>query len=153
MPNHVHVVIEPHARLPKITKSIKGFTARAANKIPSRTGEPFWQDESYDRLIGNPEERNRIIRYIERNPVSAGLVERPEEWAWSSAAGLNEHRQECLCHNSQTHRKPPGPLSVGTLTAAAAGCAARAGRPRCASSSMARSIGIRTTPFGRSTQP
>src|SRR5207244_4348221 len=27
-----------------------------------------------------------ILRYIERNPVRAGLVERAEDWPWSSAA-------------------------------------------------------------------
>jgi putative transposase len=39
MPNHVHAVISPTAPLPRITKSIKGFTARQANQILGRTGE------------------------------------------------------------------------------------------------------------------
>jgi REP element-mobilizing transposase RayT len=42
MPNHVHILIEPKASLPKITRSIKTFTARKANEILGRTGEPFW---------------------------------------------------------------------------------------------------------------
>ena len=86
MPNHVHVVVEPHAPMARITKSIKGFTARRANTILGRTGERFWQDESYDHWIRNAEERNRIVRYTECNPVAAGMVETPEEWRWSSAS-------------------------------------------------------------------
>ena len=87
MPNHVHVVLEPLAPAPRITKSIKGLTARAANQILNRTGVPFWMDESYDRWVRDAEERNKIVRYTERNPVAAGLVERVEDWPWSSAAG------------------------------------------------------------------
>jgi putative transposase len=50
-----------------------------------RTGQPFWQDESYDRLVRNGEEFGRIQRYIENNPVATCLVARPEEYLWSSA--------------------------------------------------------------------
>jgi REP element-mobilizing transposase RayT len=85
MPNHVHAVIEPLVPVVKITKSIKGFTSRGVNRILKRTGEPLWQDETYDRWIRGPEERNRIIRYVEENPVAAGLVETAEQWRWSSA--------------------------------------------------------------------
>jgi REP element-mobilizing transposase RayT len=85
MPNHVHVVLSPKTSLPRITKSIKGFTARKANAILGRTSEPFWQDESYDHWARNESELQKIIGYVERNPVSSGLVERIEEWPWSSA--------------------------------------------------------------------
>ncbi|HEX8847496.1 MAG TPA: hypothetical protein VF791_22830, partial [Pyrinomonadaceae bacterium] len=67
------------------TKTIKGFTAREANKLLNLTGQPFWQDESYDRWVRDETELKRIIRYIEHNPVSAGLVAKPEDWPWSSA--------------------------------------------------------------------
>jgi REP element-mobilizing transposase RayT len=86
MSNHVHVLIWPKALLPEITKAIKGFTAREANRILGRTGEKFWQDESFDHAIRNEESFYRIVRYIERNPVKAGLVQRAEDWPWSSAA-------------------------------------------------------------------
>jgi putative transposase len=86
MPNHVHSVIQPCAPVSKVTKSIKGFTGREANLILGRTGERFWQDESYDHWIRNEDEWNRIVRYTERNPVAAGLVETAEQWPWSSAS-------------------------------------------------------------------
>jgi REP element-mobilizing transposase RayT len=85
MINHVHILIDPKARLQKITKSIKSFSARQANAILQRTGEPFWQEESYDRWVRGPGQMGKIVQYIEQNPVTAGLVERPEDWRWSSA--------------------------------------------------------------------
>jgi len=87
MPNHVHAVVEPLEAVSKITKSIKGFTARTANELLRRTGEPFWQSETYDHWIRNGREWERIIAYTEDNPVKAGLAQTPEEWPWSSAAG------------------------------------------------------------------
>ena len=86
MSNHAHILIWPKALLYRITKSIKGYTARECNKLLDRTGETFWQDESFDHAVRSEEEFYRIKSYIERNPVKAGLVERPEEWPWSSAA-------------------------------------------------------------------
>ena len=49
MPNHVHLLITPRAPLSKLMQSLKRFTAREANRILGLTGQPFWQDESYDR--------------------------------------------------------------------------------------------------------
>jgi REP-associated tyrosine transposase len=85
MPNHVHVVLEPDLDLARITKLVKGRTARAANQILRRTGKYFWQDESFDHWVRSSPEFERIWAYIERNPVKAGFVQRPEDWKWSSA--------------------------------------------------------------------
>jgi REP element-mobilizing transposase RayT len=84
MPNHVHLLITPRVELPKIMHSVKGFTAREANRLLGRTGLPFWQKESFDHWIRNNREFERIRAYIERNPVTAGLVASPEEYCWSS---------------------------------------------------------------------
>jgi putative transposase len=86
MANHVHVLLAPIAPLAQITQQIKGATARQANLILGRTGAPFWQNESFDLWIRKPEEWQKIRSYIERNPVAAGLVQRPEDWPWSSAS-------------------------------------------------------------------
>ena len=86
MANHVHVLLWPRAPLEKITRAVKGFTARQANKLLGRTGKRFWQEESYDHWIRREEEFQRISAYIESNPVSAGLVKKPEDWLWSSAS-------------------------------------------------------------------
>ena len=86
MANHVHVLLTPIAPLPQITHLVKGSTARRANLILGRTGSRFWQDESFDHWIRNPSEWQKVRAYIERNPVAAGLVTRPEDWPWSSAS-------------------------------------------------------------------
>ncbi len=91
MANHVHVLATPreisgkYAPLRLITQGLKGYTSRQANRILKRTGQPFWQEESYDHWARSREETIRIAEYIENNPVTAGLVTKPDEWRWSSA--------------------------------------------------------------------
>ena len=87
MSNHVHVMVFPRAPLWRITKAIKGFSAREANRILGRTGQPFRQHESFDHWVRDRRELGRIVRYVEENPVRAGLVGSAEEWPWSSASG------------------------------------------------------------------
>jgi len=84
MANHVHVLLTPLVSPSQLQKSLKGFTARAANQILGRTGEPFWQRESYDHWVRNEDEFRRIVGYIEKNPVRAGIVPRAEDYRWSS---------------------------------------------------------------------
>ena len=84
--NHVHVLLLPKAPPSRLLQSLKGATAREANRLLGRTGEPFWQRESYDHWVRNENGRGRIERYIENNPVAAGLVRRPEDYLWSSAS-------------------------------------------------------------------
>src|SRR5207245_4842921 len=85
MANHVHILITPLVDVAKITHSLKRFTARKANDVLGLTGSPFWQDESYDHLVRDQPEFDRIVRYIENNPVKAGLVTDPRDFPWSSA--------------------------------------------------------------------
>ena len=85
MPNHVHLLITPEVDLAKITHSVKRFSAREANRLLGQTGQSFWQDESYDHVVRNPGEFERIAAYIENNPIRAGLVADPGDFEWSSA--------------------------------------------------------------------
>jgi len=84
MPNHVHVLATQLAPLAEWLGPLKGYTGHRANRVLGLGGHSFWQNESYDHLVRNEEEFLRIRRYIEWNPVRAGLVERPEEFGWSS---------------------------------------------------------------------
>ena len=98
MPNHVHVILEPRVPFPAITRWLKGRTGRRANQILGRTGTPFWQDESFDRWIRSREELRELIRYVEDNPVTAGLVSSVEQWPWSSAAFGQTTQTDRLLH-------------------------------------------------------
>ena len=85
MPNHVHVLATSRVEASRWVGSLKGVSARRANLLLGMSGKPFWQDESYDHLVRSGEEFSRVRRYIENNPVSAGLVNKPEEFEWSIA--------------------------------------------------------------------
>lgn len=85
MSNHVHLLIETTKPIQKITRLVKSYTARYANRFLGRTGQAFWRDESFDHWVRNSAELARIVQYIEHNPVKAGLVQKPEDWPWSSA--------------------------------------------------------------------
>jgi len=87
MPNHVHAVLwpMPNRTLSDIVKTLKRYTAREANKLLNRTGQPFWQPEPFDHWIRNDEEQARCCRYVVNNPAKARLCAAPEHWKWSSA--------------------------------------------------------------------
>ena len=94
MPNHVHWVFRPLAKFRErcasrpvreiIMHSFCRQTARMCNRVLGRTGQ-FWQHESYDRVVRDEDELQRIIDYVEYNPVKAGLCEQPHQWEFSSA--------------------------------------------------------------------
>jgi REP element-mobilizing transposase RayT len=97
MANHVHLLLTPAISLSKLIGSLKMATATEANLLLRRTGMPFWQDESFDRIVRTDDEFRRVSRYIENNPVRAGLCSRPEDYPWSSAGGLGARRRPWAC--------------------------------------------------------
>jgi len=100
MPSHYHWVFRPidawvasidtllgekvRTARERIGHSVNTYTAGKCNGLLNRHGA-FWQHESYEHWIRDADEFNRIMEYIEMNPVKAGLVARPEEWRFSSA--------------------------------------------------------------------
>ena len=92
MPNHVHLLITPQVDVPALLRRLKGASARESNKLLGQTGRPFWQDESYDRLVRNTSEFERIKNYILQNPVRAGLARSIEDYPWSSISMPGELR-------------------------------------------------------------
>lgn len=82
MSNHVHVLLMPlpvdetassYHPLQKIFHSIKRLSAIECNKLLQRTGA-FWEEESFDHYCRDHEEWIRILHYILKNPVKAGIV-------------------------------------------------------------------------------
>ena len=99
MANHVHALLFPLVSPSRLLQSLKGAAAREANRILGRTGETFWQAESYDHWVRDECEMGRIVAYIENNPVRAGLVARAEDWAWGSAAARKTSAETSRAHN------------------------------------------------------
>jgi REP element-mobilizing transposase RayT len=85
MPNHVHLLAKllPDISLWSVMKTLKGYTAREANKSLNRQGR-FWQEEYFDRYIRDEKHFFATITYIENNPVKAGLCKNSEDWLYSS---------------------------------------------------------------------
>jgi len=86
MGNHVHVLLRPLQPAGWVLQWLKGTTARGANQILGRTGQPFWQRESYDHWVREERQLQRIVAYIENNPVHAGHAREPSQYRWSSAS-------------------------------------------------------------------
>ena len=97
MPNHVHLLITPRVDLPKLTRSLKGITAKRANQLRALTGMRFWQDESFDRLVRDEREFVKIRDYIEGNPVRTGLLKDSADYRWTSrlTRGSSPLFEEC----------------------------------------------------------
>ena len=80
MPEHIHLLLgEPQKVL--LSKAIQAL--KLSVSVQSRE-KPFWQARYYDFNVQNPEKRVEKLRYMHRNPVKRGFVEKPEDWAWSS---------------------------------------------------------------------
>ena len=95
MPDHFHLLIsEPQVGDPsKVLQVVKQRFAQRVLGRPRRkpNAEPnlrktlhVWEPRFYDFNVWSEHKRVEKLRYIHRNPVKRGLVEEPEEWAWSS---------------------------------------------------------------------
>ena len=88
MPEHVHLLVsEPNVdSLATAVQSLKLAVAKRAPTVsPSVLATPpFWQKRYYDHNVRDYEKFIEKLRYIHRNPVMRGLVEKPEDWSWSS---------------------------------------------------------------------
>jgi putative transposase len=87
MPNHFHLLLTPAAEIPleKALQFIKGgFSYRAKREIPFAF--EIWQASFVNHRIRDADDYQHHHTYIWENPVRAGLSERPELFAWSSAS-------------------------------------------------------------------
>lgn len=85
MPNHVHLVLKPATAsgLRSVMSSVHTRYAQRINGRDGLTGHLF-----QDRFRSYPMDEAHLlvaVRYIENNPVKAGLAPSAEEWRWSSA--------------------------------------------------------------------
>jgi putative transposase len=66
-----------------VMHSLKSYTSHEANRLLGRSG-PFWQHESYDHWVRDDDELERIVEYINLNPVRAGLAANAHEYVYGS---------------------------------------------------------------------
>jgi putative transposase len=86
MPNHVHLVTVPASArgMFRALCAVHGQYAQRINRMRETTGH-LWQGEYRSSPLDGRHFLN-AVRYVERNPVAAGLVTRAEVYPWSSAA-------------------------------------------------------------------
>ncbi len=85
MTNHVHFLVTPKEE-DSISNTFKVVGSRYAQYINHRydhTGT-MWEGRHKSSMIQSERYLLSCYRYIELNPVRAGMVERPEEYRWSS---------------------------------------------------------------------
>ena len=83
MPEPVHLLVSEPERstLAVALQMLKQVTAR---KLAPGGGTPFWQARYYDFNVWTAKKRVEKLKYMHRNPVKRALVEKPEDWRWSS---------------------------------------------------------------------
>ncbi len=80
MPEHVHLLVsEPKQSI--LSKAIQALKLSVAVQQKER---PFWQARYYDFNVFTQRKHTEKLKYMHRNPVTRGLVKKPEEWPWSS---------------------------------------------------------------------
>ena len=85
MPNHVHLILVPSTE--DGLRAALGETHRRYTRHVNQREDwrgPLWQ-ERFHSFAMDEDHLLACARYVELNPVRAGLVERPEQWPWSSA--------------------------------------------------------------------
>jgi putative transposase len=85
MPNHVHLILVPD-RAEALARCVGGTHHRYTRRINRRQGwcGHLWQDRFYSAAMDQGH-LLAALRYVERNPVRAGLVASAAAWPWSSA--------------------------------------------------------------------
>jgi len=86
MPNHVHALVATNAEfeLGAIVRSWKAYSAAKINALLGQRGR-LWAADYFDRYVRDQAHFETTKRYIEMNPVVAGLCDAPERWRFSSA--------------------------------------------------------------------
>lgn len=96
MNNHIHLVLVPNTAegLQAVLKPLHMRYAQRLNRAQGWSGH-VWQG----RFFSSPLDEDygwAAVRYVERNPVRAGIVRRAERYAWSSAAAHCDLRDDAL---------------------------------------------------------
>jgi putative transposase len=101
MPNHVHLVVTPTTPdgVPRALRAVHGQYAQRVHRMHGVNGH-LWQGRYFSCALDTPHFLN-AVRYVELNPVRAGIIERPESYRWSSAAAHCGRRVDPLLEPRQ----------------------------------------------------
>lgn len=96
MPNHFHLLLWPHAD-GDLSRWMQWLLTSHVRRYHSRRGTSghVWQGRFKAFPIQQDEHFLAVLRYVERNPLRAGMVRRAQDWAWSSLS-LRAQRSRLL---------------------------------------------------------
>ena len=86
MTNHVHLILAPRTAESDVSGLMRRLSARQGrrvNKLEGRVGT-VWSGRFKNSVIDADSYLLACLRYVELNPVRAGMVRRPENYRWSS---------------------------------------------------------------------
>ena len=84
MGNHYHLVLQTHSgQLSRLMRHLNGVYTQTFNRRHGLAGHLF-QGRFKAVLVDRDSYFVEVCRYVERNPVAAGLVQQPQDWPWSS---------------------------------------------------------------------
>jgi REP element-mobilizing transposase RayT len=84
MGSHYHLLIEtPDGNLSKGMRELNGVYTQGFNQRHRRVGHLF-QGRYKAIIVEKDHHLMSLCRYVVLNPVRIGLIERPEQWKWSS---------------------------------------------------------------------
>ncbi|MEO8305170.1 MAG: transposase [Betaproteobacteria bacterium] len=85
MTNHVHMLVTPAlaTSLPRMMQGVGRVYVKYFNRVHERTGT-LWEGRYKATIVENDSYLLTCMRYIELNPVRANIVQRPEDYPWSS---------------------------------------------------------------------
>jgi REP element-mobilizing transposase RayT len=94
MDNHFHILVRtPHADISSGMQELKSRYARRFNDKYGRSG-PLFDGRFHGELVETDSHLLASARYIDRNPVRAGMCSSPAEWKWSGHADLTGVRTD-----------------------------------------------------------
>ena len=87
MPNHFHLVLWPleNGDLGRWMQWLLTTQVRRHHRRHGSSGH-LWQGRFKSFPVQEDKHLLTVLRYVERNPLRAGLVEAAEDWDWSSAS-------------------------------------------------------------------
>jgi putative transposase len=85
MPNHVHLIVNP-SDPDGLRRALSRVHRRHAGHVHARRNKTghFWQGR-FGAVAMDEAHLAAALRYVALNPVRARLVEKPQDWPWSSA--------------------------------------------------------------------
>jgi putative transposase len=104
MTNHVHLLLTPHApgACARLMKQVNQCYVQRLNKSQGRTGT-LWEGRFRSALVSSEIYALTCYRYIELNPVRAGMVAHPRDYRWSSYRANAEETPDSIISPHATY--------------------------------------------------